>query len=203
MKIAIIGTGNVGGALASQWAKAGHQIILGIRDTNDFKGKYLLENANTSAANIQKAVAKSDVVCIATPPQIVLDLIENLGELSGKVIIDASNSLRIKPDPYPTAFHAFEALTKADLVKCFNTTGFENMKDPNYGNQKLDMFMAGNSKKAKEIAKQLSIDAGFGNCYDFGKSEKVELLEQFALCWINLAIYQGMGRDFGFKIVTR
>ncbi|MEM8902032.1 MAG: NADPH-dependent F420 reductase, partial [Bacteroidota bacterium] len=66
-----------------------------------------------------------------------------------------------------------------------------------------DMFMAGNSQKAKEVASQLSLDAGFENCYDFGDAGKVELLEKFALSWINLAIFQGMGRDIGFKLVFR
>ena len=42
MKIAIIGTGNVGGALATRWAQAGHTIILGVRDLQNFKGKELL-----------------------------------------------------------------------------------------------------------------------------------------------------------------
>lgn len=32
MNIVIIGTGNVGGALATKWAKAGHNIFLGVQD---------------------------------------------------------------------------------------------------------------------------------------------------------------------------
>lgn len=38
MKIAIIGTGNVGGALATKWANAGHQIFLGVQNLDNFKG---------------------------------------------------------------------------------------------------------------------------------------------------------------------
>ena len=203
MKIAIIGTGNVGGALATQWAKAGHQILLGTKDIENFKGKSLLENENTSVHNILEAVKNAEAILVATPPQIANELIKSFGDTTGKVIIDASNSIRTKPENHPTAFHAFEDLTNAEVVKCFNTTGFENMKNPNYGDTKLDMFMAGDSEKAKAIAVQLSKDAGFENCYDFGKSDKVELLEKFALSWINLAIFQGMGRDIGFKIVMR
>ena len=44
MNIAIIGSGNVGGALALKWAKAGHTILLGVRDVENFKGKELLSN---------------------------------------------------------------------------------------------------------------------------------------------------------------
>ena len=203
MKIAIIGTGNVGGALATQWAKAGHHIFLGVKNIENFKGKSLLQNPNTSVHTIQEAVANTEAILIATPPQIAEELVTVFGDTSGKTIIDASNSIRTSPPNYSTAFHAFVDLTNAEVVKCFNTTGFENMKNPNYGAIQLDMFMAGDSEKAKTIAKQLSKDASFENCYDFGKSDQVELLEKFALSWINLAIFQGMGRDMGFKIVFR
>jgi len=53
------------------------------------------------------------------------------------------------------------------------------------------------------LALQLALDAGFGNCYDFGKADKVELLEKFALSWINLAIMQGYGRDIAFKLLRK
>ncbi|OJJ15193.1 NADPH-dependent F420 reductase [marine bacterium AO1-C] len=203
MKIAIIGTGNVGGALATQWAKAGHEIFLGVKDTAQFKGKDLLNNPNTSVHPITDAVKAAEVILVATPPQIAPDLVQIFGDVTHKTIIDATNAVRTKPEGYATAFHVFEALTNAAVVKSFNTTGFENMQNPDYGSVKLDMFMAGDSESAKKIAHQLAQDAGFESCYDFGKSDKVELLEQFALSWINLAIMQGMGRDIGFKLVKR
>ena len=46
MQIAIIGTGNVGGALAINWANKGHSINLGVQDISNFKGKKLLNNEN-------------------------------------------------------------------------------------------------------------------------------------------------------------
>jgi predicted dinucleotide-binding enzyme len=203
MKIAIIGTGNVGGALATAWAKAGHQILLGVRDTNNFKGENLLQNPNTSAHTIGEAARAAEVILVATPPQFAENLSVAFGDVAGKVIIDSTNSVRTKPDNYPTAFHAFEALTNAEVVKCFNTTGFENMQNPDYGHTRLDIFMTGDSQPAKAVAAQLAKEMGFENCYDFGGSGQVELLEKFALSWINLAIFQGMGRDIGFKLVRR
>jgi predicted dinucleotide-binding enzyme len=203
MKIAIIGTGNVGGALAANWAKKGHQIFLGVQDINDFKGKELLQNPNTTAVSIAEAVAKSEVVLIATPPTAVFDIIAAVGDFAGKVVIDATNTVAKKPEPYATVYHALTDKTKAEAVKCFNTTGFENMKNPVYNGEGIDMFMAGDSEKAKEIAKQLALDCGFGTCWDFGKSDKVELLEKFALSWINLAIMQGHGRNLAFKVLKR
>lgn len=203
MKIAIIGTGNVGGALATAWAKAGHQILLGVRDTSHFKGVELLQNPNTTAKSIEDAAAEADVILVATPPQFAEELAGAFGDVSGKVIIDATNAVRTRPENYPTAYHAFSALTGAEVVKCFNSTGYENMLDPVYGGEGIDMFMAGDSDAAKKTARQLALDAGFGDCLDFGKSDKVVLLEQFALSWINLAIMQGHGRNMAFKVVRR
>lgn len=203
MKIAIIGTGNVGGALAAAWAKAGHQILLGVRDQSNFKGMELLANPGTVALGIKEAAAEAEVILVATPPQFAEDLAPAFGDVRGKVIIDATNAVRTRPDNYPTAYHAFAALTGAEVVKCFNTTGYENMLDPVYGGQRIEVFMAGDSDTAKQTARQLALDAGFGDCLDFGKSDKVLLLEQFALSWINLAIMQGHGRNIAFKLVRR
>jgi predicted dinucleotide-binding enzyme len=74
------------------------------------------------------------------------------------------------------------------MVKCFNSTDFENMLDPNYGGEGIDKFAAGNSKKTKHLAEQLAKDLGFATCYDIGGDDNVELLEKFACSWINLAI---------------
>ena len=63
--------------------------------------------------------------------------------------------------------------------------------------------MAGDSEKAKAVALQLALDAGFGSCIDFGRADKVELLEKFALSWINLAIMQGHGRNIAFHLLRR
>ncbi len=203
MHIAIIGTGNVGGALATQWSKKGHQIQLGVKDINQFKGKELLQNDNTRALSITEAVALSEVILLAIPPVAIDDVLPLMGDLTGKVVIDATNSINNQVHGHPTLFHYLSAQTKADLVKCFNSTGFENMLNPIYPAGPLDMFMAGDNQRAKTIAHQLALDCGFGSCIDFGKSDKVELLEKFALSWINLAIMQGMGRAIGWKLVRR
>jgi predicted dinucleotide-binding enzyme len=203
MHIAIIGTGNVGGALATNWSRKGHTIHLGVKDLNHFKGMELLKNANTDVFSIREAVANASVVLIATPPAAILEIIHEMGDVQDKIIIDATNSVTKKPDPYPTVFHCLSDQTKAEIVKCFNSTGFENLLDPVYNGAGIDMFMAGDSEKAKSVARQLALDLGFGSCIDFGRSDKVELLEKFALSWINLAIMQGHGRNMAFKIVKR
>lgn len=203
MYIAIIGTGNVGGALATNWSKKGHSIHLGVNYIHQFKGAALILNENTQVHSIAEAVTLSDVVLIATPPTAIFDIVEKMGDVSGKIIIDATNAVRQAPEPYKTVYHCLLDKTKAEVVKCFNSTGFENMLDPVYNGEPIDMFMAGDSAIAKAAALQLALDAGFGTCIDFGKADKVELLEKFAFSWINLAIMQGHGRNMAFKVVKR
>jgi 8-hydroxy-5-deazaflavin:NADPH oxidoreductase len=204
MTVAIIGSGNVGGALAQNWVKAGHTVLIGAQFPLSEKNITLATKIGEDRfTNIKNAVKQAEVILIATPPTAIFEVINEMGDVSGKVIIDASNSVRDKPEPYPTVFHALADKTNADVVKCFNSTGFENMLNPVYNGTGIDMFMAGDSEKAKEIAKKLALDAGFGDCIDFGKADKVELLEKFALSWINLAIMQGHGRDMAFKVLRR
>lgn len=204
MNIAIIGSGNVGGALALQWIKAGHTVLIGAKFPLSEKNIQLtIKIGEDRFTTIAGAVKQCEVILIATPPTAIFDIIEEMGDVSNKIIIDATNSVMKNPEPYKTVYHCLEDKTNAEVVKCFNSTGFENMLNPVYNGQGIDMFMAGDSEKAKPIAKQLALDCGFGSCIDFGKSDKVELLEKFALSWINLAIMQGHGRDIAFKVVRR
>lgn len=206
MKITILGSGNVGGALAAGLVKAGHAVCFGVRDVHSAKSI----TAGTRAAGVplltvSDACRGAEVIIVTTPPEAVKDLVPQLGDLSKKVIIDATNSVRTRPEPFPTAFHALKALTNSEsVVKCFNTTGFENMANPVYPDiGGIDMFCAGNDKPSKSVAMQLAKDIGFGACWDFGGDDKVELLEKFALSWINLAILQGHGRGLAFKVIRR
>lgn len=204
MNIAIIGSGNVGGALAKQWIKAGHTVLIGAKFPLSEKNiKLTTQIAEDRFASVAAAVKQCEVILIATPPTAIFDIIDEMGDVSNKIIIDATNSVMKNPEPYKTVYHCLEDKTNAEVVKCFNSTGFENMLNPVYNGQGIDMFMAGDSEKAKSVAKQLALDCGFGSCIDFGKSDKVELLEKFALSWINLAIMQGHGRDMAFKVVRR
>jgi 8-hydroxy-5-deazaflavin:NADPH oxidoreductase len=205
MNIAIIGTGNVGGALATKWASAGHAIHLGVEDTGNFKGMHLIKNPGTKVYHIGEAVKLSSAILIATPATATIEVARSLGDTSGKVIIDAMNIVMGKgPIGFKSTTDAILANTQTtDVVKCFNTTGFNNMVDPNYGAMAIDMFMAGDSVKGQETARQLAKDAGFGECYSVGGNDKFQLMEQFAWFWINLALFQGQGREIGFKLLKR
>ena len=203
MKIAIVGAGNVGGALAKNWSRKGHEVFVGSKEPERSAAQFRSNQKNIKVQSVDQAVAFSEVILVALPIPAVVSVAKGLEDLTGKVVIDATNSVFGKPEPYSNAFEVFEALTKAQVVKCFNSTGFENMANPVYHGEGIDMFMAGDSVSAKQVAEQLSLDAGFARCYDFGGADKVELLEQFAMGWINLAIAQKQGRNIAFKVLRR
>jgi 8-hydroxy-5-deazaflavin:NADPH oxidoreductase len=204
-KIAIIGAGNVGAALGKGWLNAGKDVVFGVRDSQSPKTqKVLTIIPEAKVKSISEAAFDAEVIVITTPPEAILELLPHLGDLTKKVVIDTTNSVKARPEPFATAYHAIKEIAKAeDVVKCFNSTGFENMLNPTYQENGIDMFAAGNSKKAKQVAEQLAKEIGFATCYDFGGDDKVELLEKFALSWINLAILQGYGRNLAFKLLKR
>ena len=205
MHIAIIGAGNVGGALAKGWAAAGHRVTLGVRhpDSDDVKD-VLAEQPGVRVASVADATLDADVIVVSTPTAAVVEVAKEIRASAEAVIIDATNAVGKAPDPYPNGAEALRAITKsAHVVKCFNTTGFENMRHPRYGDTGLDMFVAGASSTAKATARPLALDLGFAECYDLGGDDKIALLEGLALVWINLAIFQKQGRDIAFKVIRR
>ncbi len=205
MNITIIGSGNVGCTLALGFRKAGHSVVLGVKDPAiPFKGKDLALEYNFPFYAISEAVQKSDVIIIAAPAHVAHEVAQTLGDVQGKVIIDTMNAVMKKPAHYPNSTEAIlDNCNATDVVKCFNTTGAENMANPRYGDTVLDMYMAGDSHKGKLVATQLAKDIGFAECYDFGGNDKITALEQFAFAWINLAMMQKMGRNIGFKLLKR
>lgn len=83
MNIAIIGAGNIGGALAEGWAKKGHRIFFGVRNPNDFKADELLSAYNTITVHtVAEAVRQADVILVSTPAKAVADVAAQLGDAS-------------------------------------------------------------------------------------------------------------------------
>lgn len=201
MTITIIGAGNIGGTLAEKWKAAGHDILIGARNPKDAETLTWAQDIGAGVLPIPEAMNSAQAVLIATPGKVVADLAASLGSaLSGKLVMDATNMA----GPLGTA-PGFDALKRAggDVVKVFNCTGWENLADVRYGDQVADMFMAGGSEAAKSTVRDLAKAVGFPECYDLGADDKVPILEGFALVWIDLAIFQKMGRGMAFKLLRR
>lgn len=206
MKIAIIGSGNVGGALAQQWVKAGHTVLIGVKFPLSEKSiKLATQIGEDRFTSVEGAAKQCEVIVLATPAPMAAEVAQSLGDTTGKVIIDTMNVVMGRgPAGFANTSDAILAHTQTrDVVKCFNTTGFNNMQTPQYQDIAIDAFMAGDSEKGKAIARQLALDAGFAECYNVGGNDKFSLMEQFAFFWINLAMFQGQGRDIGFKLMKR
>ncbi|MDX2286844.1 MAG: NAD(P)-binding domain-containing protein [Bacteroidia bacterium] len=206
MNIAIIGGGNVGGALAQGFRRAGHTVRIGAQFPLSEKSRKLAAVLGEDSFVLpETAMAEADAVVLATPPEAVVQMKDLLSRFArDKTVIDTTNSIRRRPEPHPTVLHYLKAECGLEqVVKCFNSTGFENMANPVYGGKGIDMFAAGSHAGAKAVAQQLAADLGFGACWDFGGDDKAELLEQFALAWINLAIMQGHGRGLALVVAKR
>ena len=210
MRIGIIGAGNVGGALGTAWAKAGHEVKWGVRDPSAGKVQALVGAADgSSAGSIAEAAAHGDVVVLTTPwGSPTEEAIRNCGDLQGKILFDCTNPL--EPDLSGLALgHDTSAAEQvaawaagARVVKIFNTTGSNNMENPDYGGQATTMFYAGDDAAAKEAAHRLAEDIGF-DPIDAGPLANARLLEPFAMLWIYLAYPGGEGREIAFKLLRR
>ncbi len=210
MNIAIFGAGNVGSALGGRLAAAGHTIVYGVRDPGSERARAAVASTGHGAQAVTEAEAasSSDAIILAVPFSAAEDALKAAGDLTGRIILDATNSL--KPDlsglDVPAAGSAGEEIAVlvpgAHVVKIFNTTGFGNMADPVYDGKPSAMFYAGDDAAAKQVAHELAAAVGF-EPIDAGSLSNAGLLEAVAMLWIHLAYKGGLGRDFAFDIARR
>jgi 8-hydroxy-5-deazaflavin:NADPH oxidoreductase len=208
MKIAIIGTGSVGSALGSGFAKAGHEVVFGVRDPAKPEVGKLVEETGARAASVAAAASDAEVVVLAMPWGAAQDVIKTAGGLSGKIVFDCINPLNatfsgLDTGDSPSAAQQVAAWAPgARVVKVFNTTGAGNMADPHYGGDRATMLYCGDDQGAKEVAAKLAGDLGF-EPVDAGPLSAAYLLEHFAMLWIHLAYGAGLGRNIAFKLMRR
>ncbi len=210
MNIGIIGSGNVGGSLGVHWAKKGYQVIFGTRDPAAADIQQLLSSAGKTAraATLADAAKAGEVLLFAMPWPAAKDVLAGLGDISGKILIDATNPLA--PDlsglTLGTTTSGGEQVAGwargAKVVKAFNTIGNNIMSDASFGADRPVLFYCGDDAGAKKTVHQLAGDIGF-DARDAGPLKQARLLEPFALLWISLAFQQGWGREFAFKVLQR
>jgi 8-hydroxy-5-deazaflavin:NADPH oxidoreductase len=210
MNIAILGAGNVGGALGKGWAAKGHSIHYGVPDAKSEKIRALLNaiGKNARAGNVHDAAQNAEVIVLATPWPATQDAVLAAGNLAGKIVVDCTNPLQ--PDLSGLAIgHSTSAgeqvaqwATGARVVKAFNTTGAGNMANTHYGDKEVTMCVAGDNAPAKTVVMGLAHDLGF-EAVDAGPLKVARLLEPFAMLWIYLAVKQGLGPNIAFKLLRR
>jgi hypothetical protein len=200
MKVAIIGAGNVGRALAKALSPR-HTIVFGAREAGEaVDGVPVLASA--------EAAADADAVILAVPYGAAAEALASAGDVSGKAVIDATNPLTMTPAGLGLSL-GFEtsgaeqiaaSATGVSLFKTFNQTGFEVMANVAAFDGRPVMFVAGDDESLKPRVMELVADAGF-EAVDAGPLVRARVLEPLASLWISLAFKSGHGRDFAFAFV--
>ena len=189
-KIGIIGDGNVGSALARGLTRAGHDI----------------RTAGKDAEAIRGAAAWGEVVLLAVPFGAIDDVVKTAGgALSGKTIVDVTNSLDDKMSlavGFTTsgAEELQKKLPNSRVVKAFNTVFAQHMDTGRLGDKPLTAFVAGDDAAAKAMVLRLAREIGF-DAVDAGPLQNARLIEPFAALNIQLGYALGMGTQIGFKLL--
>ncbi|MDE2227940.1 MAG: NAD(P)-binding domain-containing protein [Alphaproteobacteria bacterium] len=206
MRIAIIGAGAVGQALAQGWSTAGHTVKLGVPDPKAAKYQGLRPQPTTPAA----AAADAEAIVLATPWPKTEAAIGGLGNLAGRIVIDCTNPLTRGAQGMSLEIgHSVSAGKRvaqwakgASVFKTLNHTGADNMANAARFKVKPAMFVAGDDAAKKPAVLKLVSDLGF-DAIDAGPLSNARLLEPLAMLWIDQVFARGRGRDFAFALVKR
>ncbi|MEM0117454.1 MAG: NADPH-dependent F420 reductase [Conexivisphaerales archaeon] len=200
-RIAVIGTGNVGKAIA-EGLKRKYEVRFGSRNhakVNRING--------IEVTSPERAVRWGEVVFLAVPYGAVKDTIASIGEANfkGKVVVDVTNPLTEQLDlaiGYKTS--AAEELAKlipeAKIVKAFNYVFAANMPSSEVKGEKLTLFVAGDDSDAKSVVMRMGSDIGF-DPVDSGPLSYSRYLEPMAIFIVRLAYRHGFGTNIGFRLV--
>ena len=209
MRVAIIGTGNVGSAIAHGLKGKGHAVTLGARDPRSSEVAALAAATGAAAALPAEAARVADVVILALPWSAAKTAIRSLGDLSGKTVIDCMNPLGMVDGALGlTIGHTTSGgetvagwLPGAHVVKTLNQVGAEVMAKNDHLPHRPVMFMAGDSETAKTQVAVLLTDLGF-EPLDAGGLAKARLLEPLGILWINQSLFRGKSRNWAFAAVA-
>jgi len=198
--IAIIGSGNVGQALATSFHRAGHRVTLSASHP---------EHATTAGAAIgvrsarsnREAVQQADIVVIAVPfgsaaEQVAMEIAPYV---EGKIVIDPTNPLNatytgLLTEGGPSAAERFATwLPTAQVLKAFNTLFASTQAQPVVDGIQLDGFVAGDDADAKRVVLALVESIGL-RPVDVGPLVRARELE--ALAFANIAMQPLVGNTW-------
>ena len=210
MKIAVLGTGNVGGALGRRWAQAGHDVFFGARDPNGAEARAVLDRAGERArvGTCADAIAAADVVLLAIPWDQTRAVLQAAGSLRGKILMDCINPLTSDltgvtlGHTTSAAEQIAEWFPEARVVKAFNTLSAATMENPQYGDLHAHVFICGDDEEAKATVQQLAAALGF-DPIECGPLKLARHLEPLAALYVYLAVFQGWGGDCAFRMLRR
>jgi 8-hydroxy-5-deazaflavin:NADPH oxidoreductase len=205
MQIAIVGSGNVGKALASSFTRAGHSVTLTASNPDNARAAAAQTGAQAADSN-QQAIGAGEVVVLAVQYPAVDAVLAEAGDaLDGKVVIDTTN--RVDPadpgsvlDGTSAAEQIQARVPGAKVVKAFNTALAARQADPVVDGIALDGYLAGGDEGAKQTVAELVGSIGF-RPVDVGPLVMARALEALALLNIMLQIRNNWPWQAGFKLV--
>lgn len=205
MNIAIIGSGNVGRALATSFTRAGHSVHITAQHPQN-ADLVAAETGARSAGSNAAAVEGADLVVLAIPFTSAESVAAEIRQLvTGKTVIDVSNRMAYGPsgptiDNGPSnAERLAEWLPEASIVKAFNTLFSSNQSDPTVDGIQLDGFVAADDAAAKAAVLELVVSIGL-RPIDAGPLDRAQQLEQLAFLNIALNATNGWSWQSGWRL---
>lgn len=208
MKIAVIGTGRMGKALAKAWAQQGHQIMFGSREQSRGEAVARELGLDVSGGTIEDSAEFCEVAVLAVPWYAFTDVERTIGErLDGKVIVDCINPFRSSGSlalghKWSAGEEVQKVLHRAKVVKAFNHLYYSELGSAEYAGQAASLFYCSNFDDAKQVVVQLGTEMGY-EPVDAGPIKNARLLEPLAALWTQLAFVTHHGTPTAFKLVSR
>lgn len=209
MKLAFIGIGNVGFALANNLQKKGHQIIIA---HNEVKSESVVKaqekNVAFSSLPIQEAINEAEIIFLATPFSANEEILKPL-QFKGKPLVDCTNPVG------PGISHGLESKISgaekiqewardAKVVKSYTIYGFENLENPNFPNYDVKPVMpiAADNIESKKLVSALNSDLGFYTL-DVGSLSQALHMEHMTLLWVKMVRVNGHHPNFTWAYLER
>lgn len=170
LKIGIIGTGDIGGALARHWANAGHQLLISSRHPEQLEPLAKELGANVKVGTPREAAAFGEVVLVSVPYHATAQVGRDFAsELKGKVVLDTGNpypsrdgEMAVRDRQRGTGVASKEYLPGTKLVRAFNAINAGPLANQAFSTPaRLGIPLASDHPEALKVAEQLVSDAGF------------------------------------------
>jgi len=201
MRVGILGSGLMGGKLGSVFARAGHEVVFSYARSRE-KLKKLARDAKgkAKAATPSEAAHDSDALLVAVHWSRIEDMLNQTGDLSGKVVVTCSLPMNVDNTKLVVAHTSSGAeelarrLPKARVVSAFNTVPSEvlfGVYEAKSNSRRPSLVYCGDDERGKGVAAELIRDVGF-DPVDAGPLRIARYTEPFALLVAELA-YEGEG----------
>ncbi len=208
MRVGILGSGLMGGKLGTLFARAGHEVVFSYARSKE-KLKKLARDAhgNARAGTPGEAAKEADALLLAVYWSRIEDVLNQAGNLSGKVIVscslpmNADNTELIVAHSSSGAEALAKMIPKARVVSAFNTVPSEVLLSVFEARRKAtrpSLVYCGDDSSSKRIAAELIRDVGF-DPVDAGPLRIARYIEPFALLVAQLAYEEKGGPELAYS----